>query len=128
MVSSNEVLRSGIFDFPVFPLSDDLEPRGEGNNEKQILVCISRTTDPATKRELLLIVNNQVPAGFGSQKIKSAAFISDNIASSRNISVSAKEILTALPTANSLPFLYGNGKRKTTSGNTSFQGCLSPLR
>ena len=49
MISKDELLSSGIFNFPVFPLVEKPENRGHGNNEKQILVCSPAITGTDAK-------------------------------------------------------------------------------
>ena len=46
MVESGDILNSGIFDFPVYPLSENLEERGHGDNARQILICLSGPNTP----------------------------------------------------------------------------------
>ncbi|HFA48177.1 MAG TPA: hypothetical protein ENJ95_04075 [Bacteroidetes bacterium] len=46
MVSENDILQSGIFDFPVFPLAENIAGQGSGDNLKNILVCIADNNDP----------------------------------------------------------------------------------
>ncbi len=46
MVSGNDVRNSGIFDFEVFPIEENLVVAGIGNNQKNILVCLSDENTP----------------------------------------------------------------------------------
>lgn len=58
MIEANEILSSGIFDFDVFPLSENLEGRGIGQNKKQTLVCFTETTDPNSKSFLEKVMSS----------------------------------------------------------------------
>ena len=58
MIDTNEILSSGIFDFDVFPLSENLEKRGIGENKKQTLVCFTETTNPNSKSFLEKVMSS----------------------------------------------------------------------
>ena len=44
MTEMDKIIPSGIFDFPVVPLSENLHEKGTGNNNKHILICLAGTT------------------------------------------------------------------------------------
>ncbi|MEO1257295.1 MAG: hypothetical protein AAFZ15_00805 [Bacteroidota bacterium] len=46
MLESNDILNSDIFDFPVYPLSENLTERGRGDNVRQILICLAGAGTP----------------------------------------------------------------------------------
>ena len=46
MLEPDDILNSGIFDFPVFPLSENLNERGRGDNDGHLLVCLSGADSP----------------------------------------------------------------------------------
>ncbi len=48
MVANEEILHSGIFDFPVFPLWENALREGSGGNGRQVLLCLTDKKEPAT--------------------------------------------------------------------------------
>ncbi len=46
MVSKNDIRNSGIFDFEVFPIEENIASLGSGNNQKNILVGLSDKNTP----------------------------------------------------------------------------------
>ncbi len=46
MISGNDISKSGIFDFQVFPLQENVQSLGKGNNQKNILVGLAEEITP----------------------------------------------------------------------------------
>lgn len=56
MVTDDEILNSGIFDFPVFPIWENALAEGNGLNNKKILVCLSDQKGPAVQEFLQKVI------------------------------------------------------------------------
>ena len=52
MIAPGEILNSGIFDFPVFSLSENLHERGAGNNGRHLLIGLCGDDTPELRQFL----------------------------------------------------------------------------